>query len=48
MISKINLAEKFAKLDAHWSPRVVGALDDAYLAKIAKGLLHLASARPRR
>ena len=36
MISKINLAEKFAKLDAHWSPRVVGALDDAYLAKIAK------------
>lgn len=36
MISKINLAEKFAKLDAHWSPRVVGELDNAYLAKIAK------------
>lgn len=36
MITKINLAEKFAKLDEHWSPRVVGELDGAYLAKIAK------------
>ncbi|GAB5558355.1 MAG: cupin domain-containing protein [Synoicihabitans sp.] len=36
MITKINLAEKFAKLDEHWSPRVVGELDHAYLAKIAK------------
>ena len=36
MITKINLAEKFGKLDEHWSPRVVGELDGAYLAKIAK------------
>lgn len=36
MIQKINLAEKFAKLDEHWSPRVVGELDKTYLAKIAK------------
>lgn len=36
MITKINLAEKFAKLDEHWSPRVVGSVDGAYLAKIAK------------
>lgn len=36
MITKINLAEKFAKLDEPWSPRVVGELDGAYLAKIAK------------
>lgn len=36
MITKINLAEKFGKLDEHWSPRVVGELDSAYLVKIAK------------
>ena len=36
MITKINLAAKFAKLDEHWSPRVVGELDNTYLAKIAK------------
>lgn len=36
MITKINLAEKFANLDEAWSPRVVGELDGAYLAKIAK------------
>ena len=36
MITKINLAEKFSKLEEHWSPRVVGELDDSYFAKIAK------------
>ena len=36
MITKVNLAEKFGKLDEHWSPRVVGELDGNYLAKIAK------------
>ncbi len=36
MITKINLAEKFAKLDEHWSPRVIGGLDGTHLAKIAK------------
>ena len=36
MIQKINLANKFAKLDEHWSPRVVGELDGTHLVKIAK------------
>lgn len=36
MITKVNLAEKFTKLDEHWSPRVVGSVDDTHLAKIAK------------
>ncbi len=36
MITKINLAEKFGKLDEHWSPRVVGSVDGTHLAKIAK------------
>lgn len=36
MITKVNLAEKFGKLDEHWSPRVVGELDGNYLVKIAK------------
>ncbi|MDB4473802.1 cupin domain-containing protein [Opitutaceae bacterium] len=36
MITKVNLAEKFAKLDEHWSPRVVGSVDGTHLAKIAK------------
>ncbi|WP_221029573.1 cupin domain-containing protein [Actomonas aquatica] len=31
----INLRAKVAKLDAHWSPRVIGELDDHY-AKVAK------------
>lgn len=36
MITKINLAEKFGKLDELWSPRVVGEIDGTHFAKIAK------------
>ena len=32
----INLREKTAKLDELWSPRIIGELDNAYYAKIAK------------
>lgn len=35
MNKKINLKEKFSKLDAYWSPRIVGEVDEVY-AKIAK------------
>lgn len=32
----LNLKEMSAKLDELWSPRIVGELDNAYYAKIAK------------
>lgn len=33
--STINLAEKFSKFSEHWSPRVIGQLNDLHI-KIAK------------
>ena len=37
MATKINLAEKFARFDAHWQPKVVADLDDHEI-KIVKVL----------
>lgn len=34
-MEKVNLAEKFALFDDHWSPKLVGSLDD-YDIKLAK------------
>ena len=34
-MDKVNLAEKFAKVSEHWSPKVVAALDD-YEVKVVK------------
>ncbi len=34
-MDKVNLAEKFAAFDEHWSPRIVGRVDD-YEVKIVK------------
>ena len=33
--SVVNLAEKFAKVDEHWSPRIVGQLNDLHV-KVVK------------
>ena len=30
-IEKVNLAEKFVLFDAHWSPKVVGAVNDFHV-----------------
>jgi mannose-6-phosphate isomerase-like protein (cupin superfamily) len=35
MIEKINLAEKFERIDELWSPRIAGELNDSYL-KLAR------------
>lgn len=35
MIQKVNLAEKFDLFKEHWSPKIVGALNDSYV-KLAK------------
>jgi len=35
IIEKINLAEKFERIDEYWSPRIAGELNDAYL-KLAR------------
>ncbi len=35
MIEKVNLAEKLALFDEHWSPKIVAELNDAYV-KIVK------------
>lgn len=34
-IDKVNIAEKFARFDEHWSPRIAGELNDSYV-KLAK------------
>lgn len=34
-MDKVNLAEKFARFSEHWSPKVVGEVDD-YEIKLAK------------
>ncbi len=34
-VDKVNLAAKFAAFDAHWSPKVVGEIDD-YEIKLVK------------
>lgn len=34
-MEKVNLAERFAKFSDHWSPKIVGAVDD-YEIKLAK------------
>jgi mannose-6-phosphate isomerase-like protein (cupin superfamily) len=34
-MEKVNVAEKFALFSEHWSPRIVGELNDAYV-KLAK------------
>ena len=34
-MEKVNLAEKFSLFDDHWSPRIVGELNDSYV-KLAK------------
>ncbi len=35
MIPKINLAERFAAFDDHWSPKIAGEVNDCYV-KLAK------------
>lgn len=35
MISNFNLNEKFAQIDAHWTPKIVGELNGQYV-KLAK------------
>lgn len=35
-MTKVNLAEKFAKFEDTWSPKLVGALNENYV-KLAKG-----------
>jgi mannose-6-phosphate isomerase-like protein (cupin superfamily) len=34
-MDKVNLAEKFSQFDDYWSPKIVGALNDAYV-KVVK------------
>lgn len=34
-VDKVNLREKFALFDDHWSPKIVGELNDSYV-KLAK------------
>jgi len=34
-ITKVNLAQKFSLFDEHWSPKLVGRVDD-YAVKLAK------------
>jgi mannose-6-phosphate isomerase-like protein (cupin superfamily) len=34
-VQKVKVAEKFTLFDEHWSPRIVGALNDSYV-KLAK------------
>ncbi len=34
-MDKVNLAEKFAQFSAHWTPKIVGTLDD-YEIKLVK------------
>ncbi len=34
-MQKINVAEKFTRFDEHWSPKIVGSLNDSYV-KLAK------------
>jgi mannose-6-phosphate isomerase-like protein (cupin superfamily) len=34
-MQKVNLGEKFALFDDHWSPKIVGELNDSYV-KLAK------------
>ncbi len=34
-MEKVNVAEKFALFSEHWSPRIVGELNDAYV-KLAR------------
>lgn len=36
-MSKVNLADKFAKFDDIWSPKLVGELNENYV-KLAKGM----------
>ncbi|MHB9144872.1 MAG: cupin domain-containing protein [Symbiobacteriia bacterium] len=35
MIQKINLTQKFSRFTDHWSPKIVGEVNDAYV-KLAK------------
>jgi len=35
MIQKISLKEKFSLFDEHWSPKIIGELNDSYV-KLAK------------
>ena len=35
MVSQVNLSDKFALIQDHWHPRVVGELNDSYV-KLAK------------
>jgi len=35
MLKKINLQEKFALFNDHWSPKIIGELNDSYV-KLAK------------
>ncbi len=34
-MDKVNLAQKFSLFQAHWSPKIVGELNDSYV-KLAK------------
>jgi mannose-6-phosphate isomerase-like protein (cupin superfamily) len=31
LMEKVNVAEKFTLFDEHWSPKIIGALNDSYV-----------------
>jgi mannose-6-phosphate isomerase-like protein (cupin superfamily) len=31
MMDKVNIAQKFGLIDAHWSPRIVGEINESYV-----------------
>ncbi|MCP4536987.1 MAG: cupin domain-containing protein [Chloroflexi bacterium] len=35
MTEKVNIAKKFTQFNEHWSPKIIGALNDSYV-KLAK------------
>jgi len=33
-VAKVNLAEKFSRFSEHWSPKIVGELNDSYVKAV--------------
>jgi hypothetical protein len=45
-MEKVNLSEKFRLFQEHWSPKIVGEVNDCYLKLVKfKGRVCLASSR---
>ncbi|HKC19100.1 MAG TPA: cupin domain-containing protein [Candidatus Dormibacteraeota bacterium] len=34
MVAKVNVAEKFGRFDDHWSPKIIGDLNDFYVKAV--------------